>query len=320
MPSSKTNERALSISSFRTRVAPWAAGTFSGIANLAIGHPFDTIKVRLQTASPGKFSGPLNCLVSTVKNEGVLSLYRGATPPLLGKSAIHALMFGGYAKSREFFGKPDQYGRFPFSACFLAGVVGGLAATPVATPIDQVKACLQVQCARYDTSPQKLRFSGPMDCARQLLRHRSSGGMGIGGGLFRYMHVEAMEMCFMGFFFSGYELALRALSRDDPPTGHARTKPPPLHSFVAGGCGGTLFWVLALPVECVKNRLMTTQFDGQLTKPKYVGVAHCAQSIYRDGGLRSFWRGAAPAILRTFPTNGATFVAYEFALRLVAVT
>lgn len=45
---------------------------------------FDTIKVRLQTSERTQFKGPLDCLLQTVRHEGVRGLYKGATPPLVG--------------------------------------------------------------------------------------------------------------------------------------------------------------------------------------------------------------------------------------------
>jgi len=62
----------------------FVAGVFSGIAKLTVGHPFDTIKVRLQTSDKSRFRGPLDCLLRTVRNEGIRGLYKGATPPLVG--------------------------------------------------------------------------------------------------------------------------------------------------------------------------------------------------------------------------------------------
>jgi solute carrier family 25 carnitine/acylcarnitine transporter 20/29 len=62
----------------------FVAGVFSGIAKLAVGHPFDTIKVRLQTAPRSQFRGPLECLTQTLRREGFSGLYKGATPPLVG--------------------------------------------------------------------------------------------------------------------------------------------------------------------------------------------------------------------------------------------
>lgn len=80
----------------------FVAGIFSGISKLSgrikahsdngrvlltariVGHPFDTIKVRLQTSEKTQFKGPLDCLLQTVRNEGLRGLYKGATPPLVG--------------------------------------------------------------------------------------------------------------------------------------------------------------------------------------------------------------------------------------------
>ena len=45
---------------------------------------FDTIKVRLQTSDKVQFKGPLDCLLQTIRHEGVRGLYKGATPPLVG--------------------------------------------------------------------------------------------------------------------------------------------------------------------------------------------------------------------------------------------
>lgn len=45
---------------------------------------FDTIKVRLQTSEKVQFKGPLDCLLQTIRHEGVRGLYKGATPPLVG--------------------------------------------------------------------------------------------------------------------------------------------------------------------------------------------------------------------------------------------
>ena len=45
---------------------------------------FDTIKVRLQTSEKVQFQGPSDCLLQTIRHEGVRGLYKGATPPLVG--------------------------------------------------------------------------------------------------------------------------------------------------------------------------------------------------------------------------------------------
>ena len=55
----------------------FVAGVFSGITKLTVGHPFDTIKVRLQTTDKSRFKGPVDCVLQTVRHEGVRGLYKG---------------------------------------------------------------------------------------------------------------------------------------------------------------------------------------------------------------------------------------------------
>lgn len=49
----------------------------------------------------------------------------------------------------------------------LAGLAGGLTVSFVATPVEQIKARLQVQ---YDTTGTKT-YTGPIDCIRKVVKN-----------------------------------------------------------------------------------------------------------------------------------------------------
>jgi len=55
------------------------AGTVAGIAVCLVGHPFDTLKVRLQTQPINNpvYSGLADCFYKTLKWEGIGGLYKG---------------------------------------------------------------------------------------------------------------------------------------------------------------------------------------------------------------------------------------------------
>jgi len=55
------------------------AGTVAGVAVCLVGHPFDTLKVRLQTQPIHNpvYSGLADCFYKTLKWEGIGGLYRG---------------------------------------------------------------------------------------------------------------------------------------------------------------------------------------------------------------------------------------------------
>ena len=55
------------------------SGTIAGVAVCLVGHPFDTLKVRLQTQPVNKpiYKGLTDCFLKTLKWEGIGGLYKG---------------------------------------------------------------------------------------------------------------------------------------------------------------------------------------------------------------------------------------------------
>lgn len=58
-------------------------------------------------------------------------------------------------------------------------------------------------------------------------------------------------------------------------------------------------------MDLVKTRLQTQRGDARLTVREM--VAH----VYRSGGLRAFYRGFTPCILRAAPANAVAFWGLE---------
>ena len=69
------------VSSFRSLVA----GGVGGVCAVLVGHPFDLVKVRMQTAERGVYTGALDVVRKTVAREGLRrGLYAGVSAPLVG--------------------------------------------------------------------------------------------------------------------------------------------------------------------------------------------------------------------------------------------
>lgn len=54
------------------------------LAQVLSGQPFDTTKVRLQSAPEGTYDGALDVVKKLIKNEGVAGFYKGTLTPLIG--------------------------------------------------------------------------------------------------------------------------------------------------------------------------------------------------------------------------------------------
>lgn len=50
---------------------------------------------------------------------------------------------------------------------------------------------------------------------------------------------------------------------------------------------------------------------------KYAGPIDCAKQLYREGGIRSVYRGTAATLLRDVPASGMYFMTYEWLQRVL---
>lgn len=72
-------------SSFASQVRSFTAGGFGGICAVVVGHPFDLVKVRLQTSEAGVYSGAMDVVRKSIARDGLRrGLYAGVSAPLVG--------------------------------------------------------------------------------------------------------------------------------------------------------------------------------------------------------------------------------------------
>ncbi|XP_044716952.1 mitochondrial carrier protein [Hirsutella rhossiliensis] len=280
----------------------FVAGMFSGVAKLSVGHPFDTVKVRLQTTPAQRFRGPLQCAVQTVRLEGLAGLYKGATPPLVGWAVMDSVMLGSLAVYRRVLAQ-HVFGHrhLPPLGHGLAGILAGATVSFIAAPVEHVKARLQIQ---YAAAKSQRLYSGPLDCVAKI--HAAHGLRGLYHGL-------SATLLFRSFFFfwwAGYDVLSRALRR------HTDLAAPAVN-FWAGGLSAQVFWLTSYPSDLVKQRIMTDPLGGALGDGvrRFPRWRHAAVAVYRESGWRGYWRGFLPCFLRAFPANAVALVAFEAVMR-----
>ncbi|KAL7389177.1 hypothetical protein ABVT39_027668 [Epinephelus coioides] len=90
-----------------TKLEIFLSGLAGGIAQTSVMSPGDIVKVRLQCQTESKrggtnmpkpkYRGPVHCLLSIIKEEGFMGLYRGALPLMLRDGPSYATYFLTYA-------------------------------------------------------------------------------------------------------------------------------------------------------------------------------------------------------------------------------
>lgn len=120
------------------------SGTVGGAAQLVVGHPFDTIKVKLQsqpTPLPGqlpKYSGAIDAVKQTLAAEGPRGLYKGMGAPLATVAAFNALLFSVRGQM-EVLLRSQPGAPLTVNQQIVAGAGAGVAVSFLACPTELIK-------------------------------------------------------------------------------------------------------------------------------------------------------------------------------------
>lgn len=168
----------------------------------------------------------------------------------------------------------------------------------VATPFDRIKVLLQTQGQTSPTGSKAPKYTGGMDAVRRLYR---------GGGLRSIYKGAAITFVRDGLdsaaYFAAYEYCKRRLSYKDL---EGNEGPLSLVAVgIAGGAAGILMVIPLFPIDTVKSRLQNAENKTRVTD--------IVCEVYRNGGLKAFYPGIGPALVRAIPANAATLLGWELA-------
>jgi len=270
------------------------SGTIAGITVTLSGHPFDTLKVRLQTQPyPPLYNGLIDCFKKTIKWEGIGGLYKGVSSPLAGQMFFRANMFFSHAEMKRFLSK-DGTQKLTNKQLFFAGGWAWFTGTAFEGPIDVVKSQLQVQIIKSKTIPGYVApFSTMTECAKFIIKENGLIGLykGVVAHLMRNIPAGAIHLG------TNDLIKMYFADRDGVTVSHLKA----WQNLVAGGIGGFLFWSIFFPFDVMKSSL---QSDSILkSERRYNGVVDVTKKLYAEGGLRRFYRGFSPCLLRAIPAN-----------------
>jgi solute carrier family 25 carnitine/acylcarnitine transporter 20/29 len=273
---------------FMIAVKNIGAGSVGGFLQGIVGHPFDTLKVKLQTTT--KYSGVVDCFKSVVKEEGLSGLYRGVQSPLVGLSAINAVAFFAFGEAKEIVrDKNERVQDLSIAKISMAGAMAGAVLALIEGPVDFYKCQLQMRPTEY---------KGLIDAVGKISRN-----YGIRGAFQGFTPTLIRNVPANLAYFAVYEYSKKLLAGDKQPT-YA-------DFIIAGGFAGLGYWGSCYPVDVIKSKMQTD--TPVKAERKYVTTLQTAKLIYRDAGFGGFFKGVAPCMLRAFPANAACFVGFEFA-------
>ncbi|KAI0992402.1 hypothetical protein K3495_g15783, partial [Podosphaera aphanis] len=283
------------------------AGGFGGFCAVIVGHPFDLVKVRLQTAERGVYSSAVDVVQKSIAKDGIRrGLYAGISAPLVGVTPMFAVSFWGYDQGKTLVRKYSTVEKDQFTVAQIstAGFLSAIPMTFITAPFERVKVILQIQGQKTLASGQKPKYNGGLDVVRQLYKE---------GGLRSVFRGSTATLARDGpgsaAYFAAYEVVKRELTPVDPVTGEASGDLSLSAITVAGASAGIAMWIPVFPVDTVKSRLQSME-----GKPTVYGVI---RGLYANGGLKAFFPGLGPALVRAVPANAATFLGVELAHQMM---
>ncbi|CEP07996.1 hypothetical protein [Parasitella parasitica] len=276
------------------------AGTIGGWAQVVVGHPPDTIKVRLQTQpSPPIYSSAMDCVRKLVKEEGPKGLYRGVMSPLAGIGFCNAVMFMANGWSRRMLQNGDEQ---RVLSIFEIGVAGSMAGSVMAflnCPIELLKVKLQTQDPKgfVNASGKHEVAVSVIDCGVRTVRAQGLGGIYRGMGITLMRDAPSYFSYFVAY--EGLKRVFQSMKKDGQELGT-------FGLLMAGGLSGFAAWIPAYPQDVIKSN-----YQNDL---RYKSISQVAKTLYRSNGPKAFLNGLGPTLVRAFPANAATFFAYEMAM------
>lgn len=288
------------------------SGSAGGAALVLVGHPFDTLKVRMQSDG-SRFKGTMDCVRQTYQKEGLNGFYKGIGSPLVGVTIVNAVCFFAYNQGLQLYynvldrsstEEHDRLSTSPFRVApyIVGGALTGVALSFIESPVELIKAKLQVQYGDASTR----QYNGSFDCTRKILSQYGMRGIFQG-----YAATLARNVPANVAYFAFYEWMKKQLSQGAPNGEIA-----PLAILAAGGMAGAFYWISSFPIDVIKSRMQTDHLDK--AQRSYANMWDCAKKMKAQYGFRSFYWGFAPCLLRAFPANGACFFTYELTKKFLS--
>ena len=265
-----------------------------------VGHPFDTLKVRLQTQSMTNptYSSLSDCFRKTVSKEGLAGLYKGVSSPLAGQMAFRATLFTSFAKSKDYLASGKKLG---YSDFFVAGAATGGIVSFAEGPIDFYKSQVQVQTLKGG-APKSMA-----DIVKESIKFNGIKGpfQGLGGTLLRNIPANSI-------YFGSFEVFKNQAAQYY----NCKTSDLSMLSlFTMGGLAGSLYWACFFPCDVIKSTQQSDAIDP--SKRTYSSIVNTASKIYKQGGVASFYRGFLPCMLRATPANGIMLMTVDKVRNLI---
>jgi len=271
-------------------------GGVSAAVSKTAAAPIERIKLLIQNQDEmikqGRLDKPYGgigeCFSRTVKDEGIVALWRGNTANVIRYFPTQALNFAFKDQFKRMFAVPRTAPYYKqFGANIASGGLAGASSLLFVYSLDYARTRLANDNKAAKKGGER-QFNGLIDVYRQTLK---TDGI---QGLYRGFVISAVGIVvYRGLYFGLYDSLKPIVLRGD-------MKDSLLGSFLLGWSITIGAGLASYPIDTIRRRMMMT--SGAAVK--YNGSLDCFQQILKNEGAASLFKGAGANILRAVAGAG----------------
>ncbi|OQR98054.1 mitochondrial 2-oxoglutarate/malate carrier protein [Thraustotheca clavata] len=272
----------------------YCLGGISAMTAACFTHPFDLLKVRLQTSKEMHLS-----LFGTVKNivktEGFSGFYRGISGGLMREGTYSTVRFGVYQYLKDQAIERNNGEPIPLWENIMLSMLGGAIGGAVGNPADVVNVRMQAD-GRMPPAHRR-NYAHAVDGLIRISNEEGRDTLmrGVRPNMMRAMLLTSGQIATYDLFKSFF---LDVVGMHDNIGTH----------FASSMAAGLVATTACAPMDVIKTRLMNMH---QHSTVEYTGTIDCFTKILKAEGVRGFFKGWTPAYMRLGPQTIITFMTLE---------
>lgn len=290
------------------------AGAIAGFATVAAMHPLDVVRTRFQVndgrvSNLPTYKNTAHAILTISRSEGLRGLYAGFSPAVLGSTLSWGLYFFFYGRAKQRYSKNGKE-KLNTGHHLASSAEAGALVCLCTNPVWLVKTRLQLQTPLHQTR----LYSGLYDALTTIMKEEGWSGLykGIVPSLFLVSH-GAIQ-------FTVYEELRKVIV--DFKSKRRKQNPDRANNLlnsadyaILGGSSKIAAMLLTYPFQVIRARLQQRPSGNGI--PRYVDSWHVIRETARFEGLRGFYRGITPNLLKNVPASSITFIVYENVLNFL---
>jgi solute carrier family 25 folate transporter 32 len=276
------------------------SGVAGGVVAAQILHPLDLIRIRFSvydgtiSKKALRYSGVTDAMRTIVHSEGFKGLYRGASAGILGAGTSWGLYFLFYNAAKHQLRGADVGKQLTAAAHLGCAASSGVVTLAMTNAIFVVKTRLCLDAPLSHTGNRA--YSNVFDGLWKLVRYEGVRGMykgfvpgllGVSHGAIQFMTYEELKKLYCNYYHIPITTKLSTAV------------------YLSMAAMSKVFAVVTtFPYQVIRARL-------QDQETKYTGILDTVTKTYRFEGVRGFYKGLVPNVLKVTPAVCLTFVVYE---------